>query len=66
MLSALAVLCPPLAVLLCGKPFQAVLNLILCLFLYVPGAVHALMVAADRSADRRNERLLQAMAYRYG
>jgi uncharacterized membrane protein YqaE (UPF0057 family) len=65
MMYLVAVLCPPLAVLLCGKPFQAVLNLILCLFLYVPGAVHALMVAADRYADRRNERLLQAMAYRY-
>jgi uncharacterized membrane protein YqaE (UPF0057 family) len=65
MMYLIAVLCPPLAVLLCGKPFQAVLNLILCLFLYVPGAVHALLVASDHYADRRNERLLQAMAYRY-
>jgi len=38
----LAILLPPVAVLMCGKPLQAFINLILCLFLYIPGMVHAI------------------------
>jgi uncharacterized membrane protein YqaE (UPF0057 family) len=38
----LAVLCPPFAVLCCGKPFQAVfVNLPLTLLFYFPGLIHA-------------------------
>lgn len=33
----IAVLFPPLAVLLCGKPVQALLNCVLTLFLWIPG-----------------------------
>ena len=61
MLYLIAILCPPLAVLLCGRPFQAVLNLFLTLFFWVPGMIHAIAVVADRHADRRNERLIAAM-----
>jgi len=46
----IAIVLPPLALLLCGKPFQAVLNLGLCLFGYLPGIVHALLVVNE---DRR-------------
>ena len=53
MLYLVAILCPPLAVLLAGKPVQAVLNLILTIFLYVPGLIHALFVVHDRKADQR-------------
>ena len=53
----LALLLPPIAVLSCGKPFQAVLNLVLTLFLWVPGAIHACLVVSDHHADRRAERL---------
>lgn len=62
MLYLVAFLFPPLAVLLCGKPFQAVLNLFLTLLLYVPGLVHALIVVANRDADRRTDRLVRALA----
>jgi uncharacterized membrane protein YqaE (UPF0057 family) len=54
-----AVLVPPLAVLLAGKPFQAILNLILTLLLYVPGLIHALFVVHNHYADKRQERFLR-------
>lgn len=47
----LAVVCPPLAVLMCGKPGQCVLNLLLCLCVLVPGIIHALCVVASAEAD---------------
>jgi uncharacterized membrane protein YqaE (UPF0057 family) len=37
----LAIILPPVAVLLCGKPVQALLNLVLTLFFWIPGVVHA-------------------------
>jgi uncharacterized membrane protein YqaE (UPF0057 family) len=57
----IAILFPPLAVLLCGKPLQAVLNLILTLFLYVPGLVHAILVINAHKADQRNAALIRAV-----
>jgi uncharacterized membrane protein YqaE (UPF0057 family) len=54
-----AVLLPPLAVLLAGKPFQAILNLILSLLLYVPGLIHALFVVHNHYADKRQERMIR-------
>lgn len=56
MLYLIAILLPPLAVLLVGRPIQAVLNLILCLFFYVPGMIHAILVVHDKKADRRAKR----------
>ncbi|MCM2678028.1 YqaE/Pmp3 family membrane protein [Alkalicoccobacillus plakortidis] len=53
MLYLLAILLPPVAVLLVGKPFQAVLNFILTLCFWVPGAIHACLVVADKKADQR-------------
>ncbi|AET61518.1 MULTISPECIES: YqaE/Pmp3 family membrane protein [Paenibacillus] len=57
----LAILIPPLAVLLCGKPGQAILNFILCLFFFVPGVIHALVVVNSHKADLRNEELIRAV-----
>ncbi len=57
----LAILLPPIAVLICGKPFQAVINLLLCVLLWVPGVIHALFVAHDYYADQRNKELVAAM-----
>ncbi|WP_025717890.1 YqaE/Pmp3 family membrane protein [Paenibacillus sp. 1-18] len=57
----LAILIPPLAVLLCGKPGQAILNFILCLFFFVPGVIHALVVVTSHKADLRNEELIRAI-----
>ncbi|MFJ7930217.1 YqaE/Pmp3 family membrane protein [Peribacillus sp. NPDC096448] len=53
MLYLIAILFPPLAVLLAGKPIQAVLNLVLTLFFYVPGLIHAILVEHDKKADKR-------------
>ncbi len=57
----IAILLPPLAVLLCGKPFQAVLNVLLTLCLWIPGAVHAVLVVSSTQADERNKLLIAAM-----
>jgi uncharacterized membrane protein YqaE (UPF0057 family) len=56
----IAIILPPLAVFLCGKPGQAILNLILTLMFFVPGVVHALVVVASHKADKRNEALIKA------
>lgn len=54
-----ALVFPPIALLLCGKPFQAVLNLGLCLLFWLPGVLHALLVVMDsrREAAGINVRL---------
>ena len=49
----LAVLLPPLAVLLSGKPIQAILNLLLTLLGWLPGAIHAILVVKDKKDDKR-------------
>ncbi len=58
----LAFLFPPLAVLLCGKPGKAFLNLILTLCFYVPGVIHAILVISEKKADARTDRIVKAMA----
>jgi uncharacterized membrane protein YqaE (UPF0057 family) len=46
----LAVLCPPFAVLCCGKPFQAVfVSLPLTLLFYFPGLIHARCLIGNRN-----------------
>ena len=57
----LAVIFPPLAVLLSGKPFQALINVVLTIALWVPGMIHAIFVVHNHYADKRNERLIKAM-----
>jgi len=56
-----AILLPPLAVLLCGKPIQAILNVALTIAFYVPGLIHALFVVHNFYEDRRTERVIKAM-----
>jgi uncharacterized membrane protein YqaE (UPF0057 family) len=60
MLYLIAVILPPLAVLLAGKPFQALLSIPLTLLFYVPGILHALFVVHNHYADRRTDRLIRA------
>ena len=57
----LAIICPPLAVLLCGNPIQAVLNLILTLFFWIPGVIHALFVVNSHLADVRADKMIAAV-----
>jgi uncharacterized membrane protein YqaE (UPF0057 family) len=57
----LAILLPPMAVLLCGKPFQAILNLVLTLLGWIPGVIHACLVVSSHHADQRNQRVIDEM-----
>jgi uncharacterized membrane protein YqaE (UPF0057 family) len=61
MLYLLAIVLPPVAVLMCGKPVQAVLNVFLTLLIWIPGVIHAILVVSSHNADRRNEKLIAAM-----
>jgi uncharacterized membrane protein YqaE (UPF0057 family) len=57
MLYALAIVFPPLAVLMAGgRPFQALLNCGLTLLGWIPGIVHAFLVVGEYKADQRVER----------
>ena len=57
----LAIFLPPLAILLCGKPFQALINIPLCLLLWIPGMLHALFVVNSHLADRRMKEFARAL-----
>jgi len=73
MLYLVAVIFSPLAVLLAGKPFQAILNGVLWLLgvvltllfglglmLLLVSTLHALFVVHNHYADRRMQRLIDA------
>lgn len=60
----LAIFLPPIAVLLCGKWFQAILNFLLCLLLFIPGVIHAFLVVGEHKADKRAVRMANAIALR--
>ena len=57
----LAIILPPLAVLLCGKPIQFLLNIVLTLFFWVPDAVHAILDVNNHLADKRADKIVQAV-----
>lgn len=57
----LAILLPPVAVLFSGKPVQAFLNLILTLFFWVPGAIHAILVVKDKKDEKRMQHYIDVM-----
>lgn len=61
MMYLLAIVFPPAAVLLCGKPIQAVLNLLLTSLGCLPGMIHACLVVSSYHADQRNSKLIEAM-----
>lgn len=56
MMYLLAILLPPVAVLVAGRPMQALINLILTLLFFIPGAIHAVLVVNEHKADKRMER----------
>jgi uncharacterized membrane protein YqaE (UPF0057 family) len=60
MLYLFAIVLPPLAVLLAGKPLQALLSLPLTLLGWLPGVLHALFVVNNHYADKRNQKLIEA------
>lgn len=57
----LAIVLPLLAVLMCGKPMQFVLNLLLTVLGWIPGSVHAVLVVHNHLADKRTARVIAAM-----
>jgi uncharacterized membrane protein YqaE (UPF0057 family) len=61
MIYLLAILLPPVAVLMVGKPGQALLNLVFTLFFWVPGIIHALLVVSAAQADKRNQAVVDAI-----
>lgn len=62
MLYLLALVLPPVAVLFVGKPFQALLNLILTLFFWLPGAIHAILLVHEKKADERMKKQAELIA----
>ncbi|MCY4529447.1 MAG: YqaE/Pmp3 family membrane protein [Chloroflexi bacterium] len=58
MLYILAIIAPPVAVLLTGRPFTALLNLGLTFLMWIPGVIHALFVLSEHKADKRFSRLV--------
>ena len=61
MLYLLALLLPPVAVFICGKPVQGLINIVLCLFLWVPGIIHALFVVHNHHEDKRTDKIVKAI-----
>lgn len=61
MLYLVALIVPPLAVLMAGKPLEAILNCVLCLFGWIPGIIHAVLVANGYYSDQRFKRLEKAV-----
>ncbi len=53
MLYLLAIVLPPLAVLLTGRPAQAVLNVGLTVLVWIPGVIHAFAVVNEHKANQR-------------
>ncbi len=62
MMYLLALILPPVAVLLCGKPVQAILNFFLSLFFFIPGVIHAILVVHDKKADDRMKKQAKLIA----
>ena len=57
----IAILIPPVAVFLCGKPFQGILSIFLTLAFWIPGILHALFVVHTHLADKRADRIVEAI-----
>lgn len=53
MLYLLALFLPPVAVLIAGKPVQALINFFLCFLLWIPAVIHAVLVINEHKADKR-------------
>ena len=61
MMYLLCVLLPPLAVFLTGRMGAFVVSLILTLFGWLPGIIHAFFVVSDAKADKRAQETIEAV-----
>lgn len=57
----LCIILPPVAVLTTGRIGALILNIVLCLFFWIPGVIHAILVTNDYYADKRNKKLIRAV-----
>lgn len=59
----LAIAFPPVAFLIAGKPFQALLSLLLLLTVlgWIPAALWAVLVVNGANADKRHAALVEAL-----
>lgn len=64
----IAILVPPVGLLLCGKWFQALLSLVLMLTVlgWPVAAVWAVMVLWNHDEDRRTDRVVRALRHTAG
>lgn len=54
MLYILAIIFPPLAVLLSGfRPISFIFSIVLTMLLWIPGIIHAILVVNDHKANKR-------------
>ena len=51
---------PPFAILPCGKPIQAIVNIPLCGLYWIPAVLHALFVVNSHIATRQARELVVA------
>lgn len=61
----LCFLCPPVAILTTGKIGALIFNIILTLFFWIPGIIHAILVVSKYYEDRRHRQLMAATRRRY-
>lgn len=64
MMYLLAIVFPPLALLLMKKPFSAILNCVLLTCFWIPGIIHALIVVHMAYKDKRVEKIIGAIVKR--
>ena len=56
---------PPVPVLLYGKPIQGLINIGLCILLWIPAVIHSWGVTTDAKADRRMKKQTKQQAKMY-
>jgi uncharacterized membrane protein YqaE (UPF0057 family) len=61
----LCFLFPPLAVFTTGRVGSLLLNIILTIFFWVPGIIHAILVVNDYYEDKRTRRVVRAIRRGY-
>ncbi len=61
----LCFLFPPAAILTTGKLGALIFNIILTIFFWIPGVIHAILVVNKFYEDRRYGRLIRATRRRY-
>jgi uncharacterized membrane protein YqaE (UPF0057 family) len=60
------IICPPFAILLCGKPFSAMFNMFLCMFFWIPGVVHAFAVVDQSHTSKQTKQIVRAIKGKRG